>query len=986
MKKTWIFVLAVVIAALSLLTGCTNSSSHNIKSVSELNSSQYKIGLPQGAASMYTGEEYFSNAELVYYSSLAEGYTAVEYGKLDGFVFDSHALEYVVANNEKLAMLPESIGEENIVIGAPFGKEKLVEQINGFIKQYKEDGTYKEMYNRWIKGKNPQMPEIEAPKNPEMTVVIGTEGLNEPMTFYGKSGELTGFDIEFSKRLALYLKADVKLEAMTFDALIPAAASGKIDLLISNLNGTAAIKEQMLLSDSYIKSKISVLVQKSRAKSADPAAVDTSGLSGQKFGIITGSPYDKRISEQFSDKELVYFDSDTDMIHALKSKKIDALFTEKAIANSYLRNTDGIKISDGSYGEEKTSIALQKSNTVLREELNTAISDLKKDGTLTELQNKWFSEDDEAKVLSDITLTGEKGTIIMADDFTFYPYAYVKDTQSVGYSVDLMRNLCYKLGYNLEIKDVDFTGIVQGLKSGLYDVCCITKTAERAENAIFTDECASSPVVAVVRDESVMTATPKYSSIRELDGKKMGAQTGAIFFDISDKYINNTEHVYFNDMTGEIEALRSGKVEALVLDEPVARLLVSQIKDFSIMEEMLEGDEYGIALAKNSPLTDDVSRVIEQFKDDGTLDALAEKWFSEDESIKVMPELDFSKAEGTIRFAHENVLVPMAYVGEGGVSVGYDVELVMRIAHALNKNVELIPSSFDSLVPMLASGKADMAAGCMSITDQRKESVDFATSYYKGGIVLVVKNIATDMVVEKTSFFASIAESFEKNFIRENRWKLIFEGIGVTLFISVLSGIFGTILGFGICMLRRMKNKLASGASRVFIRAIQGTPIVVFLMILYYVIFGSSEINAIWVAIIGFAINFAAYVSEMIRTGIEAVDKGQIEAAQAIGFSKVKTFFKITFPQAAKHFLPIYKGEFISLVKMTSVVGYIAIQDLTKMSDIIRSRTYEAFFPLIATAIIYFIIAYVLTLLIDLVEIKIDSKRRKRIVKGVTAK
>ena len=144
------------------------------------------------------------------------------------------------------------------------------------------------------------------------------------------------------------------------------------------------------------------------------------------------------------------------MLQALKSKKVDALFTEKAIANGYLRNTDGIKILDNTYGEEKTSIALAKSNTALRDELNTAIANLEKDGVLLEIQKKWFSDDETAKKLSDITLTGEKGTIIMADDFTLYPYAYVKDTQKVGYSVDLMRNLCYKLGYQLEIKDVAF--------------------------------------------------------------------------------------------------------------------------------------------------------------------------------------------------------------------------------------------------------------------------------------------------------------------------------------------------------------------------------------------------------------------------------------------------------------------------------------------------------------------------------------------------
>ena len=157
-------------------------------------------------------------------------------------------------------------------------------------------------------------------------------------------------------------------------------------------------------------------------------------------------------------------------------------------------------------------------------------------------------------------------------------------------------------------------------------------------------------------------------------------------------------------------------------------------------------------------------------------------------------------------------------------------------------------------------------------------------------------------------------------------------------------------------------------------------------MILYYIIFGKIDISAIFVSIIGFSVNFGAYVSEMMRTGIEAVDKGQIEAANALGFSKLQTFWKITFPQAARHFLPIVKGEFISMVKMTSVVGYIAIQDLTKVSDIIRSRTLEAFFPLIATAIIYFLVANILTLLLSRLEVKLDPKRGKNKLKGVVIK
>ena len=153
---------------------------------------------------------------------------------------------------------------------------------------------------------------------------------------------------------------------------------------------------------------------------------------------------------------------------------------------------------------------------------------------------------------------------------------------------------------------------------------------------------------------------------------------------------------------------------------------------------------------------------------------------------------------------------------------------------------------------------------------------------------------------------------------------------------------------------------------------------VVLLMIMFYIVFARASISGVWVAVIGFGMNFGAYVSEMIRTGILAVDKGQMEAALALGYTKPRAFMKIVLPQAARHFLPVFQGEFISLVKMTSVVGYIAIQDLTKAGDIIRSRTYEAFFPLIAIAIVYFVIAWLLTRVLVALQNRFDPKKRRK--------
>ena len=155
-------------------------------------------------------------------------------------------------------------------------------------------------------------------------------------------------------------------------------------------------------------------------------------------------------------------------------------------------------------------------------------------------------------------------------------------------------------------------------------------------------------------------------------------------------------------------------------------------------------------------------------------------------------------------------------------------------------------------------------------------------------------------------------------------------------------------------------------------------------MIIFYIIFASVNINPVLVAVIAFGINFGAYVSEMFRTSIQSIDKGQSEAGIASGFTKVQTFVHIVMPQALRQVLPVYKGEFISLVKMTSIVGYVAVQDLTKASDIIRSRTFDAFFPLIMAAVIYLLIAWLLTWALGRVEISVDPKR-KRTIKEVEA-
>lgn len=226
-----------------------------------------------------------------------------------------------------------------------------------------------------------------------------------------------------------------------------------------------------------------------------------------------------------------------------------------------------------------------------------------------------------------------------------------------------------------------------------------------------------------------------------------------------------------------------------------------------------------------------------------------------------------------------------------------------------------------------------------------------------------------------------MTDKFYLNFIKDDRWKYIVEGLGITLQITFAAVIIGIVLGFLVAVVRATydktgKLKVLNWICNVYLTVFRGTPIVVQLMIIYYVIFASMDISKVVAAILAFGINSGAYVAEIIRSGIMSIDNGQFEAGRSLGFNYIQTMWHIVLPQALKNVLPALGNEFIVLLKETSVSGYIALQDLTKGGDIIRSRTYDAFMPLIAVALIYLVMVMVFSKLLEVLERRLRNSER----------
>lgn len=223
--------------------------------------------------------------------------------------------------------------------------------------------------------------------------------------------------------------------------------------------------------------------------------------------------------------------------------------------------------------------------------------------------------------------------------------------------------------------------------------------------------------------------------------------------------------------------------------------------------------------------------------------------------------------------------------------------------------------------------------------------------------------------------------SFKQNFLENDRWKYLTNGLKTTLIITFFAVLIGFVLGFIVAVIRSThdktgKLKIANFICKIYLTVIRGTPMVVQLLITYFVIFGSVNIDKIFVAVMAFGINSGAYVAEIVRSGIMSIDNGQFEAGRSLGLNYRQTMIYIIMPQAFKTVLPALANECIVLLKETSVAGYIAVQDLTKGGDIIRSQTYSAFMPLITVAAIYLIMVMILSNLVGRLERRLAKNDR----------
>ena len=728
-----------------------------------------------------------------------------------------------------------------------------------------------------------------------------------------------------------------------------------------------------------------------------------------RIGYVTGMVFDGFLHQRYPDAKLPSFNNPSDLIQALKSGKIDAAVLARISSRAVVQVNPDLAILDDHFMSFPLGIGFRQDRDALRERFDRYLARIRADGRYATIHRRWFVDDPEQAVMPEHRPASPGERYVVAVAVADLPYIAYKDGRYIGFDIEILQGWAADENIDLQIQALDFGALLPSIAAGKADIIAdgLAITEERRKAVDFSAPYGEEQGAAIVLAANMAASAPHpaagpasgtgLQSLADLARLRIGVPTGTTMDLYATRHYPEADIVRFNSRADLVLSLSNGKTDAILTDEVAAKtMILPDNPQLAILNSDFDRTDIAAAFQRGD---DDLRRRFDAFveagRQDGTLARVSERWLVARPSQVVMPDIPQPTEGRSLRVGvAQNLGLPFLSVADGR-HIGMEAEVALRFAAREGFQLKFVPMEFDGLIAALTVGKIDMIVSDLSVTEERKKSVDFSLPYAAEQMAALVRSAdlhparraaatthgpaPAGAAQNPAGLLDDLQDSFYSTFFKEQRWKLIVEGLWTTVVVSVLSTLLGTVLGALICYLRMSSHWLLRAIGRGYIGLVRGLPVLLLLMLIFYVVFARLDINPILVAIIAFGMNFAAYVAEMFRSGVEGVDRGQFEAGIAMGFTRVQTFFHIILPQAIRRILPVFRGEFISLVKMTSIVGYIGVQDLTKASDIIRSRTFEAFFPLVMVAVIYFLVIWVLGLALDAIDRRTDPEQRRRV-------
>lgn len=932
-----------------------------------------------------------SRSAVEYYYSQAETVRALIEKKVDCIVLDESSAEAAAQQNEGVRVIENEFSKEEYKFIVNSNNKELLNKMNKALKKLKDNKTLENIVKNYAgtdaeKGRTPyNKKDIE--RTGTITLAVYTS--MKPYA-YIENSTFVGIDIDVMQAVCDELKTELAVIVTDKERVASSVVWETADvgaLGASDYRIPDDTKKELAYTGVYATSvqKIAVYTEpepepepeESQETSEEPAPeVDAYDFKDKTIGVQLGTTGDIYATDYEDDgtAKVERYSKAADAIQALKQQKIDCVILDEQPALNFVQRNKDIRILKKEFTLEDYALCLKKGNKELLDKVNAALAKLKEDGTLAKIITNYIGTDEEKG-----TMPYEKkdvqrnGTLVVATNAEFPPYEYVDNGKITGIDMDIMQAICDEIGVELKIENMKFDSIIASVNAGKADVGAagMTVTDERKKNVDFSDPYTTSKQVIIVYDDEI-------DSVDDLIGKTIGVQlgtTGDIY--ATDYETDGTAKVErYSKAADAVQALKQGKIDCVILDEQPAKNFVEKNNDIKIIDEEFTLEDYALCLKKGrTDLLDKINAALKKLKDDGIIAGIITNYIgTDDEKGKTPYKKKDVQRNGTLVVATNAEFPPYEYVDNGNI-IGIDMDIMQAVCDELGMELKIENMKFDSIIAAVDAGKADVGAAGMTVTEERKKNVDFSDPYTTSKQVIIIKNKNADG--EALNFW----EKLKQNFVDQDRWRYLLDGLGTTLLITALSILIGLLLGTLIAVVRTVHDQngklvILNFICKLYLTIIRGTPAVLQLLIIYYGVFSAVDVSKIVVAVVAFGLNSAAYVAEVIRSGINAVDKGQFEAGRCLGLSYKQTMSSIIMPQAFKNMLPALLNEVISLLKETAICGYIALQDLTMGGDIIRSQTFDAFLPLIAVAIVYLIIVVILTRIVTVLERRLKKNER----------
>ena len=423
-----------------------------------------------------------------------------------------------------------------------------------------------------------------------------------------------------------------------------------------------------------------------------------------------------------------------------------------------------------------------------------------------------------------------------------------------------------------------------------------------------------------------------------------------------------------------VQALLQGKVDCVVEDEQPAKAFVGQNDGLRLLSQSFSSNGFAFCVAKgNRTLCERINKALVQLENSGQLDTIVRRHIDKNIAIAYEPR-NIGRPNGELTVATNATYQPYEYYEHGRV-VGIDIDIMQAVCDILGMTMKVEDMNFDAVITSVQTGKADVGAAGLTVTRERQNNVLFTDTYTSSRQMLIVRD-------GSNASSRGLVEKFKTDFITEGRYLYLVQGLGNTLLITLLAILISLVVGSAIAIVRATHDrtgrmKVLNAICQVYLTILRGTPTMVQLLIIYYVVFASVDVSKVFVAVVAFGINSSAYLAEVVRSGVMSIDRGQMEAGRSLGLSHWQTMRLVILPQAYKNVLPAIGNELITLLKETSIAGYIGIVDLTKGSDIIRSITYDAILPLTTVALVYLALVFMLSSAVNNLEKKLRKNERR---------